>query len=147
MDWDEVVGHVRARYQVGRSTLTWVELWRSFREGTRAIRQQQTVRCAVYHGQTYYVIEAEIAAPAQARSALCAGAQLAIGTLVERGDALVAQAQVPASALTPATLDRLLLMIGREAMSLSLLVWQHLHAAAAEDVQQSQPPASTRSAS
>ena len=147
MDWDEVVGHLRARYQVGRATLTWVELWRSFREGSRAIRQQQTVRCAVYHGQTYYVIEAEVAAPVQARASLCAGAQLAIGTLVERGDALVAQAQVPSSALAPATLDRLLLAIGHEAMSLSLLVWQHLHAAATEEAQQSQPPASTRSAS
>jgi hypothetical protein len=152
MDWDEVIVHLRARYQVGRATLTWVELWRSFREGARAIRQQQTVRCAVYHGQTYYVIEAEIAAPVGARPVLCASAELAIGTLVERGDALVAQAQLPASALTPSTLDRLLLGIGREAMSLSLLVWQHLHAAA-EDApgparaQQSQPPASTRSAS
>src|SRR5262245_61437343 len=117
MDWDEVVGHLRARYQVGRATHTWVELWRSFREGTRAVRQQQTVRMAVYHGQTYYVIEADVAAPAQARAALCAGAQLEVGMLVERGDALVAQAQVPASALSPATLDRLLFATGREALN------------------------------
>src|SRR5262245_41956641 len=124
MDWDEVVGHLRARYQVGRATLTWVELWRSFREGTRAIKQQQTVRCGVQHGQSHYVIEAEVAAPAQARKLMCENAELSIGMLVERGDALIAQAQIPSSALTPATLDRLLLAIGREAMNLSLLVWQ-----------------------
>ena len=126
MDWDEVVGHLRGRYQVGHATGAWVELWRRFREGKRAIRQQQTVRTAEFYGETYYVIEAEIAVPAPARGALCAVAQLSMGTLVERGDALVAQAQVPASALTPAALDRILLAIAGEAMQLSMLVWQRL---------------------
>jgi hypothetical protein len=143
MDWVEVVGHLRARHQVGLATDTWVELWQRFREGSRAIRQQQTVRVTVCHGQIYYVIEAEVAVPAQARRALCDSAELAIGQLVERGDALVAQVQVPSSALSPATLDRILLAVAQEAMRLSLFVWQRLSAAA----QDSQPPASTRSAS
>src|SRR5436190_15579615 len=90
MDWDEVVAHLRAQYQVGHATRTWVELWRSFREGARAIRQQQTVRIAEYYGELYYVIEAEIAVPAHARTALCEAAELSMGTLVERRDALVA---------------------------------------------------------
>jgi hypothetical protein len=144
MDWVEVVGHLRARHQVGLATDTWVELWQRFREGSRAIRQQQTVRVAVCHGQIYYVIEAEVAVPAQARRTLCEVAELSIGTLVERGDSLVVQAQVPSSALSPATLDRILLAVAHEAMRLSLFVWQRLHAAAHQD---SQPPASTRSAS
>jgi hypothetical protein len=126
MDWDEVVGHLRGRYQVGHATGTWVELWRSYREGRRAIRQQQTVRSAEFYGDTYYVIEAEIAVPAHGRGALCASAQLSMGTLVEHGDALVAHTQVPASALTPAALDRILLAIADEAMRLSMLVWQRL---------------------
>ncbi len=131
MEWDEVVEHLRARYQVGQATGAWIELWRSFREGPCAIRQQQTVRIAELHGETYYVIEAEIAAPAHARGVLCTSCQLAMGTLVERGDALVAHTQAPASALTPAALDRILLAIGHEAMRLSMLVWQGQRAAAA----------------
>jgi hypothetical protein len=130
MDWDEVVAHLRARYQVGHATRTWVELWRRFREGSRAIRQQQTVRTAELHGQTYYVIEAEIAVPAHARTALCTTAELSMGTLVERGDALVAHTQIPASALTPPALDLILLGIAREAMRLSMLVWRRLRAVA-----------------
>jgi hypothetical protein len=130
MDWDEVVAHLRAQYRVGYGTGTWIELWRSFRDGGRAIRQQQTVRSIECYGQTYYVIEAEIAVPAHARSALCEAAELSMGTLVERGDALVAHTQIPGSALTPAALDLILLAIAREAMRLSMLVWQRLRAVA-----------------
>jgi hypothetical protein len=124
MNWDEVIGHLRGQYQVGQATRAWVELWRSFREGNRGIRQQLIVRSAELFGDTYYVIEAEVAVPAQARAALCVSEQLSMGTLVERGDALVAHTQVPASAVTPSVLDRLLLSIAREAMRLSLLIWQ-----------------------
>ncbi len=133
MEWDEVVEHLRARYRVGQVTGSWIELWRSFREGACAIRQQQMVRSAELHGETYYVIEAEIAAPAHARAVLCASYELAIGTLVDRGDALVAHAPVPASAVTPATLERVLRAIGHEAMRLSMLVWQGQRDAAAEE--------------
>jgi hypothetical protein len=128
MDWDEVVAHLRARHQVGLATGTWIELWRSFREGARRIRQQQTVRSAEFYGETYYVIEAEIAVPAHVRGALSATAKLAMGTLVDRADALVAHTQVPASALTPAALDRILLVIAEEAMRLSMHVWQRQRA-------------------
>jgi hypothetical protein len=126
MDWDEVVGHLRGRYRVGQATESWIELWRSYREGRRAIRQQQTVRSVEFYGDTYYVVEAEIAVPTQARAALCASAQLSMGTLLERGDALVAHTQVPASALTPAALERILIAIANEAMRLSMLVWERL---------------------
>ena len=143
MDWDEVVGHMRERHQVGHASGTWIELWQRFREGARAIRQHQTLRIIACHGQIYYVIEAEVAVPAQARAALCEHAELGTGFLVERGDALVVQVKVPSSALSPAALDRILHAVAREAIQLSLFVWQRLHAAA----QQSQPPASTRSAS
>lgn len=130
MDWDEVVAHLRTQYQVGPAKRPWVELWRSFREGAHAIRQQQTVRSVECHGEAYCVIEAEIAVPAGARAAVCASAELAMGTLVERGDALVAHTQVPASALTPAALDRILLVNAREAMRLSMQIWQRQRAAA-----------------
>jgi len=130
MDWDEVVTHLRASYRVGHATRTWIELWRSLRDGARAIRQQQTVRIAECHGETYYVIEAEIAVPAHARTALCEAAELSMGTLIDRGDALVAHTQIPGSALTPAALDLILTAIAREAMRLSMLVWQRLRAVA-----------------
>lgn len=131
MDWDEVVGHLRERHQVGQTTGTWIELWQRSREGARAIRQHETVRIAACHGQIYYVIEAEVAVPAQGRAALCEHAEVATGQLVERGDAVVVAVQIPASACSPAALDRLLYAVAYEAMQLSLFVWQRLHAAAA----------------
>ena len=133
MDWDEVVAHLRARYEVGPGSRAdrraWVELWQSFRDGTRAIRQQQTVRSVECQGAAYCLIEAELAVPAAARAQLRASADLAMGTLVERNDALVAHLLVPASALTPAALDRLLLVNAREAMRLSMQVWQRQRSA------------------
>lgn len=128
MQWDEIVAHMRGRYQVGSVTRTWVELWRSFRQGRSALRQQQTVRSFQLCGATYYAIEAEVGVPRQARAALCATEQLAVGMLVDRPDALVAQTQVPASALTPETLDRLLFAIANEAMRLSMQIWQRQRA-------------------
>lgn len=132
MLWEEIVSFLRAGYQVGQVTETWIELWQSFRDGPRAIRQQQTVRCVELCGEAYYELEAEIAVPLHARGPLCASAQLAMGTLVVRGDAIVAQARLPASAVTPAALELILSAIAREAMRLSLLVWERqLEASAA----------------
>jgi hypothetical protein len=133
MQWEEIVAHLRGRYQVGSVTRTWVELWRSFRQGRSALRQQQTVRSFQQCGATYYAIEAEVGVPRHVRAALCETEQLSVGMLVDRPDALVAQTQLPASALTPETLDRLLFAIAHEAMRLSMAVWQRQRAESESD--------------
>jgi hypothetical protein len=124
MDWNELTKHLRAHYRVGQTTGTWIELWQSFREGQRAIRQHQRVQVSETCGATYYVFEAEVGVPVHARTLLCAWTQLEMGTLIDRGDALVVHTQVPASAMTPETLDRLLVANAREAMWLSMQLWR-----------------------
>jgi hypothetical protein len=136
MDWSELIEHLRAHYRVGQTTRTSVELWQSFREGKRAIRQHQTVQRSETCGTTYYVIEAEVGVPVNARALLIAWTQLEMGTFVERGDTLVVHTQVPAPALTPEALDRFLVVIAREAMRLSMQMWRR----------QSEPAAAASSA-
>jgi hypothetical protein len=124
MEWTDLVEHLRGQHQVGHAEGQWIELWRSFRDGNRAIRQHQTVRAVEGHGETYFVIEAEIAAPLRARAALCAGPAPKIGRLLDRGGALVVHTQIPSSAVTHIVIDRLLVAVAREAIRLSMVVWQ-----------------------
>lgn len=141
MEWTDLVEHLRGQHQVGHVEGRWIELWRSFRDGNRAIRQHQTVRAVEGHGETYFVIEADVAAPLRARAALCAGPAPKIGRLIDRGGALVVHTQIPSSVVTHIVIDRLLAAVAREAIRLSMVVWQQQVA-----TQQAAPQAVLRAA-
>lgn len=124
MQWNEVVSHLRARHRVGQATDRWIELWWRFRDGTLAIRQQQTLSLLQVHGDTYFVVASELGVPRRARSALRAHPRTGPGSLVEDADRLELRLTLPALGLTPPSLERVLYAIALEAVQLSALAQQ-----------------------
>jgi hypothetical protein len=121
MEWHEVVGHLRASYQVAHVTDQRIELWWRYPDDKIPIWQPQLLWQTEVNGEPYFVIAAEVSMPRRTRAMVSLQVRAGIGQLVEDGDSFQLRLTLPARGLAPPTLDHVLHAIAQEAAQLSAL--------------------------